>query len=89
MSNNELEKKLENALVDYIKSRKFVDTGKLIKSIDFKVSENDIKLTAEPYIQYLDNGKLLEKFFNLDTTQEILIQYIIEKVEDVVDNIDL
>lgn len=91
MATQELSNKLTSALKDYLKSRGYIDSGKLYNSIKFTVSDNpfDIKLDAEPYIKYLDNGKLVDNFFNLESTTDILLEYFLSSVEDTLNKIDI
>lgn len=94
MTTQELSNKLTSALKDYLKSRGYIDSGALYNSIKFIVIDNpstglDVKLDAEEYIKYLDDGKLLDKFFALDSVGAILSQYIDEYISNMIDNIQL
>ena len=86
MTNIEFSNKLTSALKDYIKSRGYIDSGKLLQSVKFTVSDDlDIKLDAEEYINYLDGGKFLDKFFALDSTQNLIESFILQSVEKIID----
>lgn len=66
MTIQELNSRLTNQLRVYIKAKGFVDSGKLLNSIQFNSTfidnELNIKFDAMEYIKYLDNGNLLPKF---------------------------
>ena len=86
MTTNELANRLTSELKAYLKQRGYIDSGKLFNSIKFTVTDNpfDIKLDAEPYIVYLDNGKLLDNFFNQAKISELFAQYLVEKIDELI-----
>lgn len=87
MTTTELENRLTNNLKNYLKQKNHYGSGKLFKSIKFTVTDNgnfDIKLVAEEYIQYLDNGKFLDSFFQLNSTTELFEEYFSKKVEEMI-----
>ena len=63
-------------LKSFIKSEGYVSSGKLAKSIKFKSTfmnnELDIKFDALPYINYLDDGNLVSKFFVKDSVVNLI-----------------
>jgi hypothetical protein len=76
MTNKELENKLQTALQQKLKSKGYVDSGDLLNSIKFTVTETadgpKVSLEANDYIKYLQKGKLLSDFF---TSNEFLTPY--------------
>ena len=89
MSTQELEKKLTNELIRFIKSEGHVESGTLIKSISFQVTLSnfavDIKLKAKEYIQYLDNGNLLDRFFEQKTVIQLIEEFYSDMIEDLLE----
>lgn len=57
---------LTSALRNALQKEGFVDTGDLLNSIEFRIYTNPVKieLGANDYIQYLDDGRFIERFFN-------------------------
>lgn len=84
MTITQLNSKLTSSLKKYIKSKNFVDTGALYKSVRFKctyTNQLNIKLNSLEYIQYIDNGELVNDFFNLDSTKEIVGEFLVSQLE--------
>lgn len=67
---------LENLLKERIRVEDYIDTGALLESIQFKLEETStgisIELGANDYIQYLDNGKFIEEFFNSSQFESLM-----------------
>jgi hypothetical protein len=84
MTIQQLNKKLTTELKVFIKKEDLYKTGKLYKSIKFnciyKNLDLDIKLDAKEYIQYVEKGDLLQKFFALDKTKEILQEFYADNI---------
>jgi hypothetical protein len=82
MTNIELANRLTSELKAYLKASGHVDSGALYNSIKFTVSENpfDIKLDAEKYIEYLDDGKFLDKFFAQEKITNLFVDYFNSKI---------
>lgn len=91
MTISELNSKLKNALKRYIKNEGYVDSGKLINSIDFNckmIGEKlSIKFNAVEYINYLDDGKLISKFFEDSNTLDIIQEFYVDLIQGEVDSI--
>jgi hypothetical protein len=68
MTTKELENKLELALKSKLKKEGYVKSGSLLKSISFKVTFTNnklsIKLNANDYIEFLDEGNFIKDFYN-------------------------
>ena len=85
MTIQELNSSLTTQLKSYIREQGYVDSGALVKSIKFKCREKanggiDVKLNAQDYIQYLDNGKFLQDFFAQQNTIDIIAQYEADRI---------
>jgi hypothetical protein len=80
----QLNSKLTSSLKKFIKNEKFVDSGDLYKSIKFNctyTNELNIKLNSKEYIQYLDNGDLLNNFFNLESTKNLVAEFLVSQID--------
>lgn len=90
MTISELNSKLKNALKRFIKNEGFVDSGKLINSISFNCKMNgeklSIKFNAAEYINYLDDGKLISKFFEDNNTLDIIQEFYVDFAVDELNN---
>lgn len=77
----------------YIRQRKHIVTGHLLNSIKFKSSyRNDellIKFNSKFYIDFLDSGKFVDDFFKLESTNDIIQEFVFERVEQDIDEIIL
>ena len=68
MTTQEFNKKADALLINFIKNNGYVNSGSLISSIKFSSTQTsngnfNIKLSANDYIQYLEDGKFLDRFF--------------------------
>lgn len=84
MTTQVLGNKLTMGLKKYIKDLKHIRTGDLYKSIDVKVTYNNglfISLNSLNYIQYLDDGKLLSNFMQLDSTIDLIAEFTASQLE--------
>lgn len=82
MTQSEAEAKLTQELKSYIKKTHY-ETGSLADSARVDINGlNDISVVANDYIQYLDNGDFVDKFFDLDSVNAILEEYIVSEIED-------
>lgn len=84
MTITQLNNKLTSSLKKFIKTEKFVDSGDLYKSIKFNctyTNELNISVKALEYIQYLDNGDLLNNFFNLESTKNLVAEFMVSQIE--------
>lgn len=85
MNTQELSTLLTSELKSYIKKKGYVSSGKLYKSIDFNVMEVnkklDIKLNSQDYILYLEDGNLLQNFFNQKKVLELIAKYEAEIIQ--------
>ena len=86
MTIQQLNNNLEKNLKSYIKKEELISSGKLYNSIKFKCTYKDfdlkIKLDAKEYIKYVDRGDVLNYFFKLDSTKEIIQQFYASKLLD-------
>ena len=86
MTQNELNNKMSSLLKTYIKNKKYIETGNLIKSIEFTSDANlNFKLTANDYIQYLEDGNLLNNFFKQTSTINLIQSYLIDSINTQLD----
>ena len=85
MTVQELNNKLTKALKDFIKQEGLFSSGKLYRSIRFKCTftnfKLDIKFDSLEYILYLENGRVVEKFFDLDSTTRIIEDFYSSQIE--------
>ena len=86
MTIEKLNSSLTSLLKSYIKKMGYVDSGKLLNSIDFNCVDNksgfQVNLNAEDYILYLEKGELLNNFFELQSTIDLITQFQIDKITD-------
>lgn len=85
MTLKQLDKKLDKSLRDYIKKRNHILTGALYKSVLFKCEFKDdlkIKFSSMYYIKFLEHGDFINDFYNLSTTNEIIRDFIISRMEE-------
>lgn len=86
MKLSDLNTALERHLKDYVKQQGYVDSGKLLKSIKFKSTNTnyvlDVKLVAEDYIEYLDEGNFLNKFFAQDKVLNLITEYQAQLIDE-------
>lgn len=85
MTIQELNNNLTSLLKSYIKSKGYVSSGKLVKSIDFNAVERtngslDLKLNAQDYILYLEKGELLNNFFDTQKALDVIAQYEADRI---------
>jgi len=84
MTTQVLSSKITIGLKKYLKSLGHIDSGDLYKSINTKVTLNPnliIKINGLEYIKYLDDGKLLENYFQLDSTIELITEFTVSQIE--------
>lgn len=85
MTLTQLDKKLDKALRDYIKKRNHILTGALYKSVLFKCEfkyDLKIKFSSMYYIKFLEHGDFVNDFYNLGTTNEIIRDFIVSRMEE-------
>jgi hypothetical protein len=88
MTVSKLNKELEKALIKFIKDEGFVATGSLIKSIKFKCKYDkkllDLKIEfeANDYIQYLDEGNLIDNFLETKECLSLIEEFMAKNIED-------
>lgn len=80
MKLSELNNRLTISLQDFIKKENHYNTGTLSKSIRFTSTikpdgDLDIKLKGKEYIQYLDDGKFLDNFYNSSDFLDIIYDW--------------
>lgn len=85
MTIQDLNNALGRELKIFIKSEGYVDSGKLVNSIKFNSSfinnELDIKFDTMEYIKYLDDGKLIKRFFEIPRVIEIIQEFYSTNLE--------
>lgn len=90
MTANQLNKQLDEALVDYIKDKGFVSTGSLYKSINFSCKFNKesmdlkIKFKANDYIKYLEKGSLVNNFLQTKRCISIIENFMSKNIENLI-----
>lgn len=94
MTTTELSATLTKLLKRYIKSEGYYSSGKLYNSINFIVTDSastglHIELDSKEYINYIDDGKILDKFFELSTVKNEILEYGIDKIYESIENIDI
>lgn len=68
-----LAKSLENYLKNLIQSRGYVDSGNLLNSIKIYYKDFELQLETAEYLQYLDEGKLLEEFLEYASIETVRV----------------
>ena len=87
MANNitQLNNELKEALKKYTLERDHYITGALYKSIKFNCQDNDngltIRYAAKFYIQYLEHRQFVDDFFKLQSTLDIIGNYVAFSIE--------
>lgn len=83
MTIQQLNIKLSGALRKRIRELDHILTGDMYKSIEFKCSDNGklvIKFKSIYYIKFLDEGDFISEFVALQSTRDIIKEYIREKL---------
>lgn len=79
MNIKELNRELSKLLKDFIEKEDHIDTGALYRSIkftcDFKDNELDISFSSEEYIVYLEEGKFVDRFFDLRDVLDVIGEF--------------
>lgn len=70
-------KKIEELLKNYLMQRSHTDSGRLLKSIKVTLVPDKLgflqpKISALDYIQFLENGLFLSKFFDLPAVNQVM-----------------
>lgn len=94
MTTTELAKNLTQLLKKFIKSEGYYSSGKLYNSINFKVTDStssglQVELDSKEYINYLEDGKFLDRFFALSSVQNTILDYGVSHIMDSIDDIDI
>ena len=94
MTTGELSLSLTAMLKSYIKMEGYYSSGKLYDSIKITVKDNpssglSIDLDSLPYINYLEDGKLLTNFFAQEKVKSVIFDYGMEQILASIENIDL
>lgn len=86
MTIQELNIQLDKALRAYIKKRDHILTGALYDSVTFDckwVGENlSLRFSSMYYIKFLEHGDFVNDFYNLESTNEIISDYITSYITD-------
>ena len=85
MKLSQLNRELGKMMKDFIEQEDHIDTGAMYASIDFKCtfSNNklDIKFYSEYYIKYLEDGKFVDRFFNLKEVSELISDFYVDNLD--------
>lgn len=85
MTIQELNTKLTKELKSFIKNKGYVDSGKLLNSINFNCTfidnELKIKFNAMDYIKYLDNSELLNDFYELKIIKNLIQEFYTDNLD--------
>jgi hypothetical protein len=85
MTIQKLNKELSKLLKDFIESEDHIDTGALYRSIKFNCSfdgeELDMSFTSEEYIVYLQEGKFVDRFFDLPEVLDVIGDFYSENID--------
>jgi len=85
MKIEKLNKELSRLLKDFIESEDHIDTGALYRSIkfncDFDGEELDMRFSSEEYIVYLEEGKFVDRFFELPEVLDVIGDFYIENID--------
>jgi hypothetical protein len=85
MTIQECNTQMTQELKSFIKSEGYVSSGKLINSIKFKSTfinnELKIKFDAMEYINYLDDGNLVSKFFDQQNVIDLIQSVYTDNLE--------
>lgn len=79
-----LNNELKEALKKYTLERDHYITGALYKSIKFNCSDSNglvIRYSAKFYIQYLEHRQFVDDFFKLQSTLDIIGNYVAFSIE--------
>lgn len=90
MTINNLKNKLDDSLKKRIKSEGYYSSGKLYNSINFIVKETpdgpSVQLDALEYIQFLENGRFLKRYFSSDDFMRPYGEYMASYVTSTITN---
>lgn len=88
MTIQKLNKDLDKALRDYIRKRNHILTGALYKSVLFNCTFNNgdlrLKFSSMYYIKFLEYGEFVNDFYNLDSTNQIIRDFLISYIEEAI-----
>lgn len=85
MTIQQFNKEMSDSLRRYIKKRKHILTGALYKSVLFDCTFNDtltLKFNSMYYIKFLEYGDFVNDFYNLDSTNNIITEFILSQLEN-------
>jgi hypothetical protein len=85
MTIQKLNKELSRLLKDFIESEDHIDTGALYRSIKFDCSfdgeDLDMTFSSEEYIVYLEEGKFVDRFFDLPEVLDAIGDFYVENID--------
>lgn len=91
MTTNELAIELEKITKNIIKALGYIDSGALINSIKYNVSningKLNIKLESLEYIKYIDKGKIISAINNSNDIANVIAKYEAKYIESLFKNI--
>lgn len=81
----ELNTRLDANLRAFIKLRDHILTGAMYRSVMFDCSEIEtglqLRFSSMYYIKFLDHGEFINDFYNLESTNAIITDYIAGMIE--------
>jgi len=85
MTTNELEIGLKNITQNIIRALGYVQSGALINSISYNVSNINgdlkIKMNSVEYIQYVGNGKIIDAIGNSIEIANLIAKFEVDYIE--------
>lgn len=86
MTIGRLNKELEDLLQKFIEKEGHIDTGALYKSIKFNCKDEGdrgltMELSSKYYIDFLQKGKFLDKFWRLNSVVDLINEYYVENID--------
>ena len=84
MTLSELNNRLTQLLRQRIQQSNHVDSGNLLRNVQFNCSDNplSIKLKTPEYILYLDKGKFWSDFVTSEPVSDLVAEYVKESLDD-------
>jgi hypothetical protein len=80
MTQIEANNQLTNNLKQILKTKNYVDSGKLYKSIKVTLKQKSngyiVSINSMNYLKYLEDGELVSNFIKSDSTKKIILLVI-------------
>ena len=88
MTIQQLNKRLDKALRDYIRKRDHILTGALYKSVLFNCTFTNgdlrLKFSSRYYIKFLEYGDFVNDFYDLPSTNQIIRDFMVSYIETLI-----